>query len=196
MLVADEGMGGMRGFDVCEDIQSGGRSVTSVIGESRQSFMFSACRSRPFSPRRLFATYTSTPTRLRSALRYTGYFCASTISGFILLGAGILIHDALTYSDMHLDRVPVSPLALHPEKGGPKNLPVVRVQVDDEENEDARKTAKRPRLVIVGGGWGAMGVLQNLHPGDYHVTVVSADTFTTFTPLLPCMRLDNVLTQS
>lgn len=41
-----------------------------------------------------------------------------------------------------------------------------------------------------------MGVLQNLHPGDYHVTVVSADTFTTFTPLLPCMRLDNVLTQN
>lgn len=31
-----------------------------------------------------------------------------------------------------------------------------------------------------------MGILRTLHPGDYHVTVVSADTFTTFTPLLPC----------
>jgi len=31
-----------------------------------------------------------------------------------------------------------------------------------------------------------MGVLQSLHPGDYHVTVVSSDTYTTFTPLLPC----------
>lgn len=31
-----------------------------------------------------------------------------------------------------------------------------------------------------------MGVLQKLRPGDFHVTVVSSDTFTTFTPLLPC----------
>lgn len=31
-----------------------------------------------------------------------------------------------------------------------------------------------------------MGVLQTIHPGDYHVTIVSPDTFTTFTPLLPC----------
>jgi hypothetical protein len=31
-----------------------------------------------------------------------------------------------------------------------------------------------------------VSVLQTIHPGDYHVTVVSADTFTTFTPLLPC----------
>ena len=29
-------------------------------------------------------------------------------------------------------------------------------------------------------------MLQSLHPGDYHVTIVSLDTFTTFTPLLPC----------
>ena len=33
-----------------------------------------------------------------------------------------------------------------------------------------------------------MGVLQSLSPGDYHVTVVSTDTYTIFTPLLPCQR--------
>jgi NADH dehydrogenase len=32
-----------------------------------------------------------------------------------------------------------------------------------------------------------MAALQALYPGDYHVTVVSTETFTTFTPLLPCM---------
>jgi NADH dehydrogenase len=48
----------------------------------------------------------------------------------------------------------VSPLALHPETGGPKNLPVARVQVDDEEDEENIKLAEKPRLVIVGGGWG------------------------------------------
>ena len=31
-----------------------------------------------------------------------------------------------------------------------------------------------------------MSVLQTIRPCDYHVTVVSPDTFTTFTPLLPC----------
>lgn len=31
-----------------------------------------------------------------------------------------------------------------------------------------------------------MGVLESIHPGDYHVTLVSTDTYTTFTPLLPC----------
>ena len=121
--------------------------------------MFALLRARPprscvrLSSRRFLATDTP-PTRFRNAFRYTGYFCASTVSGFLLLGTGILIHDALTYSDMHVDRVPVSPLALHPETGGPKNLPVVRVQVDDEENEQVKKIAEKPRLVIVGGGWG------------------------------------------
>ena len=33
-----------------------------------------------------------------------------------------------------------------------------------------------------------MGVLQTLSPGDYHVTVVSTDTYTIFTPLLPCQK--------
>ena len=28
--------------------------------------------------------------------------------------------------------------------------------------------------------------MKSIHPGDYHVTIVSPDTFTTFTPLLPC----------
>ncbi|EEB92071.1 hypothetical protein MPER_09473, partial [Moniliophthora perniciosa FA553] len=88
------------------------------------------------------------------------------------------------------------PLALHPERGGPKNLPIVRVQVDDQEDEETRKLAEKPRLVIVGGGWGAMGALQTLHPGDYHVTIVSAETFTTFTPLLPSAAVGTVQVRS
>lgn len=32
----------------------------------------------------------------------------------------------------------------------------------------------------------AVSILQTLAPGDWHVTVVSPETFTTFTPLLPC----------
>jgi len=32
----------------------------------------------------------------------------------------------------------------------------------------------------------AVSILKSIHPGDYHVTIISPDTFTTFTPLLPC----------
>lgn len=73
------------------------------------------------------------------------------------VGAGIFLHDAFTYSDKHVDRVPINPLALHPEKGGPKNLPVVKVLVDDEDDQEHMQMFDKPRLVIVGGGWGVSG---------------------------------------
>ncbi|PFH54142.1 hypothetical protein AMATHDRAFT_72670 [Amanita thiersii Skay4041] len=136
------------------------------------------------------------PSRLHRFLQYTGIFFFSSVAGLVTIGTGILIHDAFTYTDKHVDRVPVSPLALHPERGGPKNLPIVRVQVDDEEDEENKRLADKPRLVVVGGGWGAIGVLQHLFPGDYHVTVVSPETFTTFTPLLPSAAVGTVQARS
>jgi NADH dehydrogenase len=78
----------------------------------------------------------------------------SSAFGVLAIGTGIFVHDALTYSYKHADRVPINPLALHPENGGPNNLPVVKALVDDDDDEENRKLAKKPRLVIVGGGWG------------------------------------------
>ncbi|KAJ7074179.1 pyridine nucleotide-disulfide oxidoreductase-domain-containing protein [Mycena amicta] len=113
-----------------------------------------------------------------TALKYTGYFCLSSVVGVITLGAGLF--------DRHVERVPVNPLALHPEAGGPKRLPIVRALVDDEEDEEQSRLATKPRLVIVGGGWGAIATLQSLYPGDYHLH------FTTFTPLLPSFTVEQV----
>jgi NADH dehydrogenase len=42
----------------------------------------------------------------------------------------------------------------------------------------------------------AMGVLKSLTPGDYHVTVVSPDTFNHFTPLLPSAAVGTVQVRS
>ncbi|KAG6837258.1 hypothetical protein H0H93_012263 [Arthromyces matolae] len=134
--------------------------------------------------------------RAKLAARYTGLLALSTIMGVVVVTTGIFIHDVFTYSEKHVDRVPVSPLALHPELGGSKNLPIARVQVDDEQDEENAKLAEKPKLVIVGGGWGAIGVLKTLHAGDYHVTVVSAETFTTFTPLLPSAVVGTVQVRS
>jgi hypothetical protein len=90
--------------------------------------------------------------------KYTSYLVLSATAGVLALGAGIFIHDAFTYTDKHVNRVPVSPLALHPERGGPKNLPVVNALLTDEEDEEFRKLNEKPKLVIVGGGWGVRGM--------------------------------------
>lgn len=92
--------------------------------------------------------------RAKAGAKYTGLFALSTVVGVGALAGGILIHDAFTYNEKHADRVPVHPLALNPERGGPKNLPVVRIQMDDEEDDEAKRLLTRPKLVIVGAGWG------------------------------------------
>lgn len=86
--------------------------------------------------------------------KYAGLFCLSSAIGVITLGAGILVHDVFTYNERHIDRVPVDPLALHPDRGGPKNLPIASVLVDDDQDDEAKALSKRPKLVIVGAGWG------------------------------------------
>ena len=97
--------------------------------------------------------------------KYTSYFALSGVFAVLAIGAGVFIHDAFTYTDRHVDRVPVSPLALHPERGGPKNLPVVNVLLADEEDEEARKLMEKPKLVIVGGGWGVSVITKRSDPG-------------------------------
>ena len=163
----------------------------------------------PYPQVRLAST-TSSPRpflhRTRLLLRWTGYAAASAVLGVTLITGAIFVHDAFTYSEAHVDKVPVSPLALCPETGGPKNLPIVSAFLSDIEDSENERISQKPRLVIVGGGWGvggayidvyqdveenlyflqAVGLLSKLSLGDYHVTLISPDTFTTFTPLLPC----------
>lgn len=62
-----------------------------------------------------------------------GFLIGSTCLGLFTFVGIVFVHDAFTYTTKHVDRVPVSPLALNPELGGPKNLPVARVLIDDDE---------------------------------------------------------------
>lgn len=95
--------------------------------------------------------------RTRQLLRWTGYTAASTVLGFTLITGAIFVHDAFTYTEAHVDKVPVSPLALSPETGGPKNLPIVSAFLSDIEDPENERINQKPRLVIVGGGWGVGG---------------------------------------
>lgn len=96
----------------------------------------------------------STGQRVKTVARYTGYLGLSVVVGVVSLTGAILIHDAFTYNNRHVHRVPANPLVLNSERGGPKNLPIARVLVGDEEAEDAKLLRAKPKLVVVGGGWG------------------------------------------
>ena len=54
--------------------------------------------------------------------------------------------------------------ALQPERGGPKNLPVLSTLLSDWEDEENRGLAEKPHLVIVGGGWGVRPLFARTHP--------------------------------
>ncbi|KAF3207091.1 hypothetical protein TWF106_000515 [Orbilia oligospora] len=108
--------------------------------------------------------------------------------GGVLGGALVcfFIYDATTYKeDPEVVDVPVSELALNPERGGPKNLPIARVLVDDDESEGKGTCKHKPKLVILGCGWGSVAILKTLQADQYHVTVVSPSNYFLFTPFLP-----------
>ena len=59
------------------------------------------------------------------------------------------------------------------------------VLIGEHDSEDMAEARDKPRLVILGTGWGSVALLKHLTPGDYHVTVVSPTNYFLFTPMLP-----------
>ena len=112
-------------------------------------------------------------------------------AGAFVLTSGALviaffIYDASTYrEDLSYSDIPVSEDALNPRRGGPKNLPIANTFVDDDDCADSSKLKNKPKLVILGSGWGSVALLKTLNPDDYHVTVVSPVNYFLFTPMLP-----------
>lgn len=118
-------------------------------------------------------------------------FWTVTWAGILVISSGVVvtaffIYDASTYrEDASLSDLPVSELALYPRRGGPKNLPIAEVLVGDDDSETMHEQKDKPRLVVLGSGWGSVSLLKHLKPGDYHVTVVSPTNYFLFTPMLP-----------
>jgi NADH dehydrogenase len=53
----------------------------------------------------------------------------------------------------------VSALALNPKRGGPKNLRIAQMYIDDEEDDQIKALHDKPKLVILGGGWGVSRII-------------------------------------
>ena len=112
-------------------------------------------------------------------------------AGFFMLVSGALVvaffvYDATTYAEHPvITEVPVSQTALNPRIGGPKNLPIVDALIDDDDDVEEICARNKPRLVVLGSGWGSVALLKTLNPHDYHVVVVSPVNYFCFTPMLP-----------
>lgn len=123
-----------------------------------------------------------TITAIRKVFTFCGFFIITT--GAVVVA--FFIYDASTYrKGVSAMDIPVSELALNPRLGGPKNLPIADVLVGDHDSEAMLLQKDKPRLVILGTGWGSIALLKNLNPADYHVTVVSPTNYFLFTPMLP-----------
>lgn len=129
------------------------------------------------------------PVRRSSALNvvYKGFaYCGFFIISSSMAIVAFFVYDATTYrDDSSAEDIPVSELALNPPSGGPKNLPIAEVFVGDNDSERMMEQKDKPRLVILGTGWGSVALLKHLNPEDYHVTVVSPTNYFLFTPMLP-----------
>lgn len=114
-----------------------------------------------------------------------------SVVGFGTVTIGVLlisffIYDATTYTPEELpEHLKVGSLALNPKCGGPENLPILREQLDGYDCEEKEQLQYRPKLVILGSGWGSVALLKSLSYGDYDVTVISPTNYFLFTPLLP-----------
>ncbi|PWN48839.1 putative NADH dehydrogenase, 64 kd subunit, mitochondrial [Violaceomyces palustris] len=128
----------------------------------------------------------------RTFARVSIFTCGSIVFGVVALTGLVLLHDAFTYKECHVDNVPLNPLALKPRLGGPKNLPVITSTTSDEEDETNKELSKKERLVIVGGGWAAVALLSSLDPSKYNVTLIAPNNFYLFTPLLPSATVGTV----
>ncbi|KAK8162128.1 hypothetical protein IWX90DRAFT_289957 [Phyllosticta citrichinensis] len=118
------------------------------------------------------------------------YKTAAWVGIFTVVSAGLVvgffIYDATTYKEgPFLEDLEVSELALNPRRGGPKNLPIAEHLVDDDDSEEKRESKHKPKLVILGTGWGSIALLKGLNPDDYHITIVSPSNYFLFTPMLP-----------
>ncbi|KAI9493268.1 pyridine nucleotide-disulfide oxidoreductase-domain-containing protein [Zychaea mexicana] len=105
-----------------------------------------------------------------------------TAGGAALVGAStyLMAQDYMFLEEAKGAREQVPFLALHPQRGGAKDLQIVTHQLDEHEQDQ-----EKPRLVIIGSGWGAVSVLRNLDKDKFNVTVISPNNYFLFTPLLP-----------
>ena len=137
------------------------------------------------------ALHTSVPRRglvrmlWRSRLvRYPVYGAASFTTSVVAIIGGLLAYDSMTYERSAAEHTSFVPSLDSCMRGGPEKLPVLETSRAASEHKE--------RLVVVGGGWAAVGLLSKLDRNAYDVVLVSPNNFFLFTPLLPSAAVGTV----
>lgn len=162
---------------------------TSMLSKRPQLKRFQLVR--PDSSRVYATTATDAPPVKQRGRFVRGLYKIFAFAGFTVITASGLviaffIYDASTYKDeVEATDIPIPEIALNPRRGGPKNLPIAEYLVDDGDSEEQASQMTKPKLVILGCGWGSVALLKNLNADNYHVTVVSSNNYFLYTPLLP-----------
>ncbi|ANB14773.1 NADH-ubiquinone reductase (H(+)-translocating) NDE1 [Sugiyamaella lignohabitans] len=135
---------------------------------------------------------------LLKAFYYTSLSVGITISVVLTILGAFFIYDATTYfkSEDDYKEVEVSQLALEPVRGGPKNLPICYSYLDSEESPAKAKLKGKPRLVVLGTGWGSVALLKEIDPDLYDITIISPTNYFLFTPMLPSATVGTLDLQS
>ncbi|CAG8465932.1 4440_t:CDS:10 [Ambispora leptoticha] len=98
----------------------------------------------------------------------TAKFRLLTVVGTSLVGSVILLILDYRRNLVEAEKHEIKELISCGPTGGPKNLPIAQHLTDEKDFE-----ADKPRLLILGSGWGAVSVLKELEKDQYYVTVVS-----------------------
>ncbi|KAK8235793.1 hypothetical protein HDK90DRAFT_256418 [Phyllosticta capitalensis] len=169
---------------------NGSRRAPQVLTSGARPTLAGRSRVPNFFSNRITTDSTAKkPPKIPASLRIV-YKAAAWIGIFTFVSGalvvGFFIFDATTYKEgPFLEDIEVSELALNPRRGGPKNLPIAEHLVDDDDSEEKKESKHKPKLVILGTGWGSIALLKGLNPDDYHITIVSPSNYFLFTPMLP-----------
>ncbi|GME67298.1 unnamed protein product [[Candida] boidinii] len=125
-------------------------------------------------------------TRFGHFIKWSILTCGIFSGSILALIIGFFLYDYTTYVAPEIgDSVLVHQLALNPPRGGPENLPILIQNLDDLDTPEKEINSHKPKLVILGCGWGSVGLIDTLKPNDYDVTVISPTNYFLFTPMLP-----------
>ncbi|KAF2754497.1 hypothetical protein EJ05DRAFT_489208 [Pseudovirgaria hyperparasitica] len=141
-----------------------------------------------FSQIRIITTHPLPQSKSR-VLRWI-YRSLAYLGFFVLFSGGCVVaffvYDYNTYNENPFEEeLKISELALSPRRGGPKNLPIAEHLLDDDDDEKKKEKKHKPKLVVLGTGWGSVALLKQINPDDYHIVVVSPSNYFLFTPMLP-----------
>lgn len=183
----------MRGFHGISRALLSARSRTNMqwssiprMARAYQSKPLTSILQRPSSAMRMYSTKPNSEKKkggffqaTKVVLGWCGVIVAVPVGYFV----AFMIYDSTTYQGGPLVTDVAIPIdSLHLKRGGPKNLPIADSFIDDVElGHDNDK----PKLVILGSGWGAVALLNNLDTEKYNVTLISPTNHFLFTPLLP-----------